>query len=560
MTYFLWLLLAMNYFLLDLFSFLKIQSFHLYEYTHMMGFYSPLSELFAAENILLCMILAGAFLSLNASKHTDKNLVSTFPNNLAVLFAVLAVPVRLMTNGLLVYDTSYFGFIIFFSSILFYCFARNCLNVASKISFKEYAVILTVLALFFLTNEPWNSPSLRLENAIEARDVKTFASLARKYPEHVRLHPWLLKAAFKKPDFAIIKTIIDSGNTRIDVGYMSLEIFDQSNMEILSYLHSHGLNLASMDILRNAVRYAAKIDKPGSGKKASGNIDKNYPVIKYLINLYREAPEDIRKQKSEYSGGCGFSSLVSVAAVEGDADLMAFLINEGFAIDEDVCQALVLNKHIEEPEIQALLKKSEFASEPVEQSLTEKPQTGIAVFPTTQKANDKKDASADSPFIYPQNAENASASSQTASTGEKKLETAVASFSIRASQDGFDMILTSGSDVKSYREFDSNIFHFLAERWQARDQSNRYDTVDFAAVFQEAISRKIDINKKNKGGATPLWLALYSNNFRGFVKLLQNGADQTILDPEGLTMREYCLKNNQLILMSLLDGEKQNDK
>lgn len=546
--------MALDYLFLNILSYNTIENYLLDRYAFPVRSYYPLySELFSIESILLYMIIAGAALAMKANQNSDSQQASHFTGHLAIFFAVLAVPARLMTRGLIDCDTLYFAFVMFFSSLLLYGSVRNGLNIQPRMSFKEFAKVFAVLALLFWFLEPWHSPSRQLTNAIKEGDVSRFTALSQKYPRHLRMNPGLLDAAFSRPVPEIIRTIVESGNTSISSGYMNLEIFNPAHIQILAYLHANGVNFASMDMLRNAVAYTTVPARPRRNR-ISGVVDKNYPVLRLLLQLYHAAPEGSRKRSSENSGECGWENLLSIAAVEGDADLMAFLIDQGFAIDEEVYQALALNKHIDKPAIKALLQKSRFVVDnqnehktmaTIEPSSNQTLQT-VAETETTQPAPVKQPA-------------NLTASPSDVSISTARVDTPD-SLQLRPEPDGLEMILGSGADVKRYRENQQNIFHFLAENWRAPSDSNRTYNVDFASVFARAMKRKLTLDKKDKRGLTPLWAALQANNLRPFIRFLEAGADRSAYNTEGLTLIEFCNKNNRKILLGLLTDLRPYEK
>lgn len=593
-----WFFLALDYLLLDIVSFNTIENYLLDRYASPIGIYYPLySELFSIESILLYMIIGGAALAMKANQKGSSQETSNFTGYLAILFAVLAVPAKLMTRGLIDCDTLYFAFVMFFSSLLLYCSFRNWLEIQLKLSFKEFSTVFAILIVLFWGYEPWNSPSLKLANAIKAGNISSFTALSQRYPQHLRMNSGLLNTAFARPIHEIIKTIVESGNTSISTGYMNLEIFNPAHIDILAYLQSKGVNFASMDMLRNAVHYSAVPARPRRDRIA-GAVDKNYPVLRYLLQLHRAAPEEMRKRHSDNSGGSGWENLVSIAAMDGDADLMAFLIDQGFVIDEEVYQALARNKQIDKPEIKALLQKSRFVSEKQDErktatapeTLAEKAVDQTIIQTASQPAspaNEPASRSVVQPFTEP--AKEPLPEPGIKPVSEPLTETVIEraiqpgaepgvehpanlqpqaslavslpdSLQLRLESDGLDLILTSGADVKRYRENQQNIFHYLAENWHARDPRNQHDNVDFAGVFREAQKRKIDLDKKDKGGLTPLWSALQANNFRAFIRLLEAGADRSARNAEGATMIEFCSKNDRKILLSLLSEVSQHEK
>ncbi|MDD3148183.1 MAG: hypothetical protein PHD82_12855 [Candidatus Riflebacteria bacterium] len=570
MTQTYWFFLALDYLFLNMISFNTIENYMLDRYASPIGIYYPLySEIFSIESILLYMIIGGAALAMMANHDSESRETSPLTGYLAILFAVLAVPAKLMTRNLIELDTAFFAFVMFFSSLLLYGSIRNWLEIRFRLSLKEFATLVVVLTVLFWFYEPWNSPSLKLTNAIKEGNTSRFAALARSYPQHLQMNRNLLDTAFARPNQETIKTIVESGNTSVSYGFMNLEIFNPTHIDILAYLQSKGVDFANMDMLRNAVSYSAVPARPRRNR-ISGPVDKNYPVLRFLLKLYNTAPEEKRKQRSENSGGCGWDNLVSIAAAAGDADLMAFLVDQGFAIDEEVYQALALNKHIDKPAIQAILNSSRFvAAKPDDQkteTAAEQPakQTATETF-RPMPSQVASTAIATRTEILPTPAadsvEHAVASLPATAGNLTPVGHAMPeSLQLRLEADGLDLILTSGAAVKSYRENRQNIFHYLAYNWRAPHPDYRSRAVDFAGIFHKALQRKIDLNTKDKNGLTPLWLALKENNLRAFIRFLEAGADRSALNAEGATMIEFCSKNNRKILLSLLSEVTPHEK
>ncbi len=513
-------LLALNYFLLNILAFHKIETFNLDVYQRLTILYNPFtSALFSFESILLYMVLAGTIIGIWINRIAKNSLATKIAGYITVIFAMAAVPIKLATHNLLIYDTAFYAFIIFFSAPLLYIYCRILFNTDYRPTLKEGTLIAAVLAIFFLHYEPWNSPSLKLNYAIKNRNASRFVALAQKYPMHVRHNPWLLNKAFAHPDMTIIKTIAKAGNKSIRSSYMNQEIFHPDHIEILKYLSDNGFDLANISILRNAVEYTCQIDgrlQTGS----AGNKASPYPVLSFLIELYHQSPENL---KNKYDSGSGYKNPVSIAASKGNLKIMKFLVQNKFKIDEEVFLALVRNEHISDPAIQTLLRETEFVS-------------------------DKTDKKTETSSQLPEKHNSETISPPGVDSG----------LQIKLAPDGLDLVLTSGFDVKSERANQNNIFHYLAGDWKAMDLDSRWGNVDFSAVFNEAIKRNIDLNHKNKSGTTPLGLAIFLNNFRACNKFIEAGANKNILI-EGLTPRQFCLKNNQLILMSLFKEEAHNE-
>ncbi|MBU1108464.1 MAG: hypothetical protein KKB51_17445 [Candidatus Riflebacteria bacterium] len=328
-----WFLMALDYLFLNILSYNTIENYLLDRYAFPVRSYYPLySELFSIESILLYMIIAGAALAMKANQNSDSQQASHFTGHLAIFFAVLAVPARLMTRGLIDCDTLYFAFVMFFSSLLLYGSVRNGLNIKPRMSFKKFAKVFAVLALLFWFLEPSSEQALQ-----------TFAETETTQP-----------APVKQPA---------------------------------------SLTASPSDVSSST----ARVDTPGG-------------------------------------------------------------------------------------------------------------------------------------------------------------------LQLRPEPDGLEMILGSGADVKSYRENQQNIFHFLAENWRAQSDNYRTYNVDFASVFARAIKRKLTLDKKDKRGLTPLWAALQANNLRPFIRFLEAGADRSAYNTEGLTLIEFCNKNNRKILLGLLTDLRPHEK
>ncbi len=87
-------------------SFLSIRTYH------------PIySELFSEESKMLFMIVLGSVLAIIAKKFSEKEENGIYPVFLAVIFAVLAVPLRLFTKGLIAPDKLYHAFTLQFDKL-----------------------------------------------------------------------------------------------------------------------------------------------------------------------------------------------------------------------------------------------------------------------------------------------------------------------------------------------------------------------------------------------------------------------------------------------------------
>ena len=595
-----WFLLAIDYFLLDLFAWVTIDNFDLAQNSFMPRIYHPIySELFSTDSMMLFMVIVGAIIASRANRETDSREISRVPGHLALFFAVAAVPMQMMTRNLIDCDTLYYAFIMFFSTILLYCFIRNCLQFFPGPGFMELGAVVSILALFFWMAEPWNSPSRKIFKAAEGADAAKFAALALKYPEHLRRRHGLLNAALARPDFSIIKTIVEGGNTSLDSSYMHLEIFAPENLQILQYLYAKGVKLANGEMLRNAVSYEVK---RATGQHDSAGND--YPVLKFMIGLYKAAPEEERNHQNVYSSISGYKSLVSLPAVTGNTGLMNYLASEGFAVDEEVFRALALNQHLDKPEVRDFLQKNppqkprmaESASGsqdlqshgPVGQkqpiavgrkvadlqilaasATADQPATFAGALTASlsvpvQQATDKQQVGVGFPLVvatedekqeFPAELTLEASVTAVVATGERTVDPWSA-----PTADGFDLILAAGADVVNYRSRRENLFHFLAFYWRGREQDNYFNRYDFGVLFKVAVQRGIDINQKNLQGLSPLWVALQANNFRSFVSLVDAGADLSALGPDGMTMREYCIKNGRRVLLGLIEGGLPHEK
>lgn len=501
MMEFLVVFLLCNYGFLTLVSWFAIDNLDLDRLAHPVRTYQPFaSDLFASENILLYMVLAGSVAIQWIGRQDGERGLPPVTKHIAGLFAVLAVPVRLMTNRRWDYDTAYFAFIFFFSALMLYALVRSLLSKTSAPGVKDVTTVALLLGIGFWMTEPWNSPSSKFERAIHKRDAARFASLADRYPDHLRLHTGLLDRALRCPERGIIERIIDAGHATISAYIGERAIFQPQHLGILEYLHARGVKLTADALFREATRLAAR----SKSKDAVGS----YPVLAWLIRIRRDAPTESREPASRFSRD-GWQNPVALAAAGGNADLMAFLVGQGYAIDEEVFRALVLNQHANDPEIQALLVTSGFVS-PVATGTVAS--AGIFL-----------------PLPVP-------------------------------ARDGLDLILWSGSGVKECRERQNNIYHYLAREWRARDPQSPFPQVDFEKVFADALSRKIDIEAKDRDGLTPLWVAVRSNNFRAAVRLLEAGADPTARDADGMTMRDFCLKNDLRLLTGIVGKPRKQGK
>lgn len=571
----LYTLLSLDYLVLTLLSYSSIENFDLDRFASPIRTYHPLwSELFAFESILVYLIIAGAVLAQWAERETPVEEEWRFPGRFAVLFAVMAVPVKLMTHNLIVYDTSFFAFVLFFSLILLVCCARFLLFSSPTVP-KHLIMMAVFIAASFMVYEPWNSPSLKMKNAILAGNSARFQRLAASYPQHLRMNSGLLDTACKKPDFDIIKRIVDSGNTSIDGDYMNQNIFNPQYINILEYMHTHGVKLARTEVLRRAIDYAARepeIKKPNSD---AYSIDKNYPVLELLIKLLNQAPEEDRKQKTGWSSG--YSNLLSTAAASGNTDLMNFMLKHGFVIDEEVIKSLILNKHFDKPEIQALLAKAEtVTTRPAEPSSNTAAASHPADITAQASVTDSTDVSINDRNSYAtlqatttiatepvSAASGAAETTHTATRPDMTLPaTAAEAISrpagglalLQPASDGLDLIIPYGADAKGMRRDGENVFHFIARYWRSSKAERTFYKCDYARLFSIAMERKIDLNQKSRLGQTPFWIALQGNNFRSCIRLLEAGADIGGTDGDGLTMQEYCRKNNRKILLGLLMG------
>ncbi len=577
----LYTLLSLDYLILTLLAYTSIENFDLDRLASPIRIYYPLySEIFAFESILVYLIIAGAILAQWAEKETPVEEVWRFPGRLAMLFAILAVPARLMTNGLIFYDTSFFAFVMFFSLIMSVCSTRFLLT-GDKTSSKHLLAIVVAILITFLVYQPWNSPSLKLKNAILAGNSDRFQRLAASYPLHLRLHSGLLNIACKKPDFEIIKKILDSGNTSFDPGYTQVEIFAPQHLEILEYMHAHGVKLAQYEVLRSAVAYYAHESKPERPESGTIVLDKTYPVLKLLIRILEQAPDEDKKQKSSWSSG--YTNLLSTAAASGDTDLMNFLLQNGFVIDEEVIRSLVVNKHFDKPEIQALITRAgTVVTRPTEPAAaataTASQPAAVTVeeFPAASTVTAAANANSGSATLAATNtlsAQPLSLASGLADAGHPATipdtsrpapSTVTASTAVsgpavlQPAADGLDLLISCGADVKDMRLSGENIIHFIARYWRSIKSEQTYYKLNYPALFAGALGRKVDLNQKNRTGQTPLWVALENNNFRAFSRLLDAGADYGIKDQEGQTMLEYCRKNGRNILLSLL--KETNDE
>ncbi|HOY67108.1 MAG TPA: hypothetical protein PLP29_09475 [Candidatus Ozemobacteraceae bacterium] len=498
MTETLWTFLIVDYVLLALFSWVATDHIDLLRQPGVVRLYQPgISELTTSENILLFMALAGAAAMFWIGPRNEEREIPPVTRHLAALFSVLAVPVRLMTDGLIDLDTAFPAFILFFSILILYSLGRSCISGISAPGWRDTAAVAALLAMGFWMTEPWTSPSRKLRHAIAAGDAARFATLARTFPTHLQSGTGLLDDALRRPDRGIIETIVAAGHRTIPTTIGERAIFRSEHLGILEFLHARGVKLTSDELFREAIRLAAR-----SGPMETVG---SYPVLAWMIRIRRDVPAESRKPASPFSRD-GWQNPVAIAAAAGNADLMAFLVGQGFAIDEEVFQALARNQHANEPEIQPLLITSGFVSAPA---------TGTAA-----------SAGATLPTPVP-------------------------------APDGLDLILWSGSDVKEWRERQNNIFHYLAREWRARDPRNSFPQVDFERVFADAVARRIDLEVKNLDGLTPLWVAVRSNNFRAAVRLLGAGADPTVRDADGMTMREFCLKNDLRLLADLVGKPRQ---
>lgn len=488
--------LVIDYALLALFSWLAIDHLDLQQLAQPIRIYQPIvSDLFASENILLYMVLAGTVAIGWAGRQGEEHGVPPVTRHLSALFAVLAVPVRLMTDRHGEYDTAFFAFVFFFSALMLYALGRSLLTGLSAPGLKDVASVAVLLAIGFWMTEPWSSPSAKLEQAIGKGDAARFGTLARRYPDHLRLHTGLFDKALRRPERGIIERIIEAGHTTVSTGVGERAIFQPQYLGILEFLHARGVDLTSDGLLREATRLSARSEPA----ETVGS----YPVLAWLIRIRRDAPAG-RRESADRLFRDGWQNPVAIAAAAGNADLMRFLVGQGFTVDEEVFQALVRNQHENDPDIRMLLTNSGF------------------VFPVAPGTMASTGASLPMPV---------------------------------PSRDGLDLILWSGEDVQGHRERQNNIFHYLAQEWRARDPGNARDGMDYERLFTVALSRKIDLEAKNRDGLTPLWVAVHVNNFRAATRLLEAGADPDARDPDGMTMRDFCLKNDRRLLADLVGGQ-----
>lgn len=501
------------------------------------------SELFSFANLLLYLVLIVVVLTLASEKFDRRKKPGYLPAFVAICFAILIVPVRIKTHNLLVNDTFYFAFIIFFSSILFYCFVRNLLGADKNPSYKEMIAVAGILLLGLWYYDAANSPSVRMKKAVAAGNHRRFRALSQRYQLHLLMHAQLLNTALEKPDFEMIKLIVETGNTSFFPSYRTREMFRPRYLEILKYMASKGVNLGSSDVLLSAIEFYAGRSFSHHEKNES---DSKYAVLSFLLEQYQIAKEK-NSAGSTSLVSRSFSNPLNIAAASGDVELMKFLLDNGFKIDEGVYSRLVRNGYIERPEIKALVSsfKLEVSEGTLHGSVDEEQESlavADALLVSKSDAVEDKDDSETKPDSVPR---------------------------LRKAKSGIDLVIDSGVELRWFRQQDDNIFHFLASSWQSVWDPLRSDTsaerhydgrrvykeLDYDGIFNKALARKIDLEHKNRSGLTPLWVALYKNNFRAFLKLIEAGADQNALNPEGQSLREYCLENNRLILMSLLDDQ-----
>jgi len=574
-------LALVDYLFMTLLAFSSIENHGLARLFNPIQTYHPFySEVFTGEMLLILMSIAGTVLLLRSEKESEPGGIWKLPGRVALLLTVLAAPARLMTAGLIAPDTAFFALTMFFSLFISLLLARFLLS-GSRATGREIAGMLAAIAVLFLLAEPWNSPSLKLRNAVEGGNASALTKLAGQYPLHMAMNSSLLNFALKKSDPEIIKIIIEKGNKSFDPSYMDGEIFASENFETLKFMHAAGVNLARQEVLKAAVEFYARRANTDTRQSSTSPVDKNYPVLKWLVDLYKQAPEEERKPRPVSFSG--YVNLLCIPAVNGDADLMAFLLEQGFAFDEEVLQALTKSKNFEKPEFQPILAKASAMvsaqraeTAPVFEAATvtieAEAQTTVllnhtaasptqTVLPISQTASQTTastpvtSAIASNAVSFPAVVENTSVGNSPAMAAVPASATAASIIWLQPASDALDLVITKGADVKQMRADRENIFHFIARYWRAPKSPNTYYQLDYPELFKTALERQVDINRPNVHGQTPLWVALYENNFRAFRKLLAAGANPEIKDAEGRTLRDFCRENGRRIILSLLEGE-----
>ncbi len=552
-------LALVDYLLMTLLAFSSIENHGLDRLLNPIQTYHPFySEVFTVEMMLILMSIVGTALLLRSEKESAPGDVWLLPGRVAVLFTVLTAPARLMTDGLISPDTAFFALVMFCSLFISLLLARLLLS-GSSATGREIAGMLAAIALLFLLAEPWNSPSLKLRNAVESGNASALTRLAGQYPLHMAMNSSLLNFALKKSDPEIIKIIIERGNKSFDPSYSEGEIFAPENFETLKFLNAAGVNLARQEVLKAAVEFYAERANTDTRQSSTSPVDKNYPVLKWLVDLYKQAPEEERKPRPVSFSG--YANLLCIPAVNGAADLMAFLLEQGFAFDEEVLEALTRSKNFEKPEFQPILAKAS--------AMVSAQRTAAAVEPEIQAEILLKQTAASSTQTAPMISQTAMPASQTVAL--PAVTQAVSSNAValpatdsattppiiwlQPASDGLDLVISKGANVKQMRADRENIFHFVARYWRAPKAPEAYYQLAYSELFKTALERQVDINQPNVNGQTPLWVALSENNFRAFRKLLAAGANPEIKDAGGKTLREFCRENGRRIILSLLEGE-----
>lgn len=552
-------LALVDYLLMTLLAFSSIENHGLDRLLNQIQTYHPFySEVFTVEMMLILMSIVGTALLLRSEKESAPGDVWLLPGRVAVLFTVLTAPARLMTDGLISPDTAFFALVMFCSLFISLLLARLLLS-GSSATGREIAGMLAAIALLFLLAEPWNSPSLKLRNAVESGNASALTRLAGQYPLHMAMNSSLLNFALKKSDPEIIKIIIERGNKSFDPSYSEGEIFAPENFETLKFLNAAGVNLARQEVLKAAVEFYAERANTDTRQSSTSPVDKNYPVLKWLVDLYKQAPEEERKPRPVSFSG--YANLLCIPAVNGAADLMAFLLEQGFAFDEEVLEALTRSKNFEKPEFQPILAKAS--------AMVSAQRTAAAVEPEIQAEILLKQTAASSTQTAPMISQTAMPASQTVAL--PAVTQAVSSNAValpatdsattppiiwlQPASDGLDLVISKGANVKQMRADRENIFHFVARYWRAPKAPEAYYQLAYSELFKTALERQVDINQPNVNGQTPLWVALSENNFRAFRKLLAAGANPEIKDAGGKTLREFCRENGRRIILSLLEGE-----
>ncbi len=82
---------------------------------------------------------------------------------------------------------------------------------------------------------------------------------------------------------------------------------------------------------------------------------------------------------------------------------------------------------------------------------------------------------------------------------------------------------------------------------------------DKRAVIDYLISQKIDVNKKDGAGRTPLMYAASEGKNYAIKKLLEAGANKSILDSNGLTARDYAERQEEYATRDYLGKEERPD-